>query len=344
MISHKKFIRYFLIIATCILGCVVTLNVLVDPYDLLGVRLLPALVRSDRMVKTEILANAETAPDILIMGSSRTLKLSPETIMRLTGQTALNLGTGSCRAEGPLLMSFYAESIDKLPTTIIVGIDIEAYHDKLPADLRWNRVPEVQGRIPELDESAYKLFFNNLAEVLSLDMAKDSIRSIRREMDESSPPSRTTFRDNGVIDYPLWQNWKDAGTFDLDAQIDHSILEYRGRYRGFEEISPWRKKRFEEFLQFCRDHDIRVIAFITTLHPRVQADLREQVAFDQLQADLTSFLEAMQAEYGMEFHDLSDTATYGGDAAHFWDGAHIDSVNADKLLEYLLVPETRDNE
>ncbi len=333
-----------MIIAACVLGCVVTLNVLVDPYDLLGVRLLPALVRSDRLMKTEMLANADTAPDILIMGSSRTLKLSPETIQRLTGQTALNLGTGSCRAEGPLLMSSYAKSIDKLPKTIIVGVDIEAYHDKLPVDLRWNRVPEVRGYISELDESAYKVFFNNLAEVLSLDMAKDSIRSLRRQANDSPAPLRTMFRADGVIEYPLWQSWKDAGTFDLDAQIDHSILEYRGRYRGFEEISPWRKERFEEFLRFCRDHDIRVIAFITTLHPRVQADLREQVAFDQLQADLTIFLEAMQAEYGMAFYDLSDTATYGGDDVNFWDGSHIDSVNADKLLEYLLVPEARDNE
>jgi hypothetical protein len=256
LISHRKFIHRFLILFACIMGCVVTLNVLVDPYDLLGVRLLPPLVRSDRLVKTELLASSDVAPDVLIMGSSRTLKLSPETIYRLKGQTALNLGTGSCRAEGPLLMSLYAESIDRLPKTIIVGIDIEAYHDKLPADQRWNRVPAARGRIPELNESAYKVFFNNLAELLSLDMAKDSIRSIRREMDDSPAPLRTTFRNDGVIEYPLWQSQKDAGTFDLDAQVAHSVQEYRGRYRGFEEISPWRKERFKEFLQFCRDHDI----------------------------------------------------------------------------------------
>ncbi len=344
MSQHRRFIRFFLIMVSVVLVCIVTLNVLVDPYDLVGVRLLPALVRSDRRVKTELLANTITAPDILIMGSSRTLKLSPETIRHLTGQSALNLGTGSCRAEGPLLMSLYAESVDRLPKTIIVGVDLEGFHDKLPADQRWNRVPGIRGRIKELDESGYKLFFNNFSELLSLDMAKDSIRSLRREFDESPPIPRTRFRDDGVIEYPLWESWKTGGTFSLDTQINLSVREYRGRYRGFGELAEWRKTRFEEFLQFCLEHDIHVIAFTTTLHPRVRDDLREQVAFDQLQSDLLAFLEEMAAEYDMVYYDFSDTASYGGNDAHFWDGAHIDSTNADKLLLHLLTPGRRDDE
>jgi hypothetical protein len=80
------------------------------------------------------------------------------------------------------------------------------------------------------------------------------------------------------------------------------------------------------------------------LHPRVQTDLREQVALDELKAELLVFLGEMQDAYSMTLHDLSDVTTYGGDVANFWDGAHIDSVNADKLLEYLLVTKARDDE
>ncbi len=341
MNRSKVFILWFLAISACLLVCVATLNILVDPYDLLGIRLLPALVRSDRSVKTDLLAQTPIAPDVIVMGSSRTLKLSPETIQRLTGQTALNLGTGSCRAEGPLLMCLYAESIDRLPETIILGVDIEAFHDKLPVDRRWNRVPEVRNRIEELHVAGYKVFFNNLAEVVSLAMARDSVRSIQRQFDSSPPPPRTQFREDGVIEYPLWQSQKDNGTFDLNAQIEHSIEEYRGRFKGYEQVSPWRKQRFEQFLQFCRDNDIRLIAFITTLHPRVRDDLRERADFDRLKTDLVTFLETMQDTYTFELYDLTDPTTYGGDAEHFWDGSHIDSVNADKLLKYLLAPERR---
>ncbi len=57
-----------------------------------------------------------------------------------------------------------------------------------------------------------------------------------------------------------------------------------------------------------------------------------------------AFLDTMQAEYDFELHDLSNPATYGGNEDHFWDGAHIDSVNADLLLEYLLGSGPRENE
>ena len=331
----RKFIRWFAVPAACFLALLLSLNVLADPYDVVGVRMIPPLVRSDRLVKTTLLAERDPAPQILVMGSSRTLKLDPGHIQQLTGMTALNLGVGSCRAEGPLLMTTYALKIDRAPEVIILGIDLEAFHDKLPVDQRWNRVPEARGVIQELNEDRYKILFNTLAELLSYDMALDSIRSVRRHRSANKPLQRTTYRDDGVIEYPLWQSWRDAGTFNLDAMLNDSRREYRGRFRGYESPAPWRQGYFQQFLQLCQDNDIAVVGFITPLHPRVVADLRVQADYDRLKEELWSFLAPLQERYPFDLHDLSDVATFGGTEENFWDGAHVDEINANRLLSYL---------
>ena len=333
--GHKPYVQAFLIASALLVFPVLTLNILVDPYDLLGTGLLPPVVRSDRAVQIEMLNGRSDAPQALVLGSSRTMKISPEQIEKLFGLSAQNMGVGSCRAEGYLLMTQYAIETGCDLELIIVGVDIEAFHDKLPVDQRWNKVPELRGAIPELRQLDYKAYFNDAASLLSYDMTIDSFRSIKSKWAPDRVLARTSFRKDGVVEYPLWESQVKAGRFNLDKYMKHSVAEYRGRYRGFDKISEWRKQRFMEFLELCRSKKIHVKAFITTLHPTVTADLEKQSNYRRLKSELWDFLQNARKSHPFELYDFADAASYGGNYQDFWDGAHINDRNAEKLLRGL---------
>ena len=73
-----------------VLGAVLVLNTVVDPFALAGTDLLPPAVEDDRSTKLTLIDRLEEPPGILILGSSRARQAEPAYLQRLTGRSGFN--------------------------------------------------------------------------------------------------------------------------------------------------------------------------------------------------------------------------------------------------------------
>gem|GEM_PF-7122779 len=289
-------------------------------------------------MKLELLRKSDRTARLLILGSSRTWQFSPQTIHRLTGRTAVNMSVGSCRAEDYLLITHYSIHHGRTPGIIILGIDLEAFHNGLPVDSQWKRLgPDSRALIAQLRQPSYKTFFQNASELLSYHMTTASAGSLARYVRATNPAPRAIFAEDGTIRYPRWEAQIADHTFDLQTNIAASIQEYRRRLQDFTALADWRKAYFREFLLLCREHGIKVAAFVTTLHPQLTADLTVSTEYAERKAELWAYLQSLRVEFAFELHDFEDPESYGGNDVDFWDGAHISANNGDRLLNYLVV-------
>ena len=106
---------------------VIVVNVVVNPYGYYPIHLFRPLTWSSRLIKTELL-EAGPAPHILILGSSRSMKLAPRDVVRQPGQKAFNASVDSARVEDWYVLLRLALSLPGARVTdVILGIDVEAF-------------------------------------------------------------------------------------------------------------------------------------------------------------------------------------------------------------------------
>src|SRR5258706_12054045 len=68
------------------LAFVFTLNALVDPFSLVGTRLLPPALETDRSTKLDLIGKITTNPQIVLLGTSRSRQAEPGFIDKLTAR------------------------------------------------------------------------------------------------------------------------------------------------------------------------------------------------------------------------------------------------------------------
>src|SRR5436305_4466946 len=102
--DRRGFFRYAVaaVVGLAVALCAVFMfNAIVDPLSLIGWRIVPPAVETDRSIKLDLIGKLKTNPQVVVLGSSRSRQGEPAVIDRLTGlQTGLNAGvTGGDAAD-----------------------------------------------------------------------------------------------------------------------------------------------------------------------------------------------------------------------------------------------------
>src|SRR6266487_3151501 len=69
--GYARFVLATVGACLALLGAALMLNVLVDPFAIVGTGLLPTAVEADRSIKLNLIQHLKRSPDIVILGSSR---------------------------------------------------------------------------------------------------------------------------------------------------------------------------------------------------------------------------------------------------------------------------------
>ena len=313
------------------LALLAVLNVLVNPLGYYPTHLVRPLTWSSRSAKTERMTG-RPSPDVLIFGSSRSMKLAPTEIMKVRGKTAFNAAVDSARAEDfYALLGFALEGCAWHPSELVIGIDLEAFRDHssadsrlvsdeilrayLPADIRWKGYEMMAGALLSYQQS--------LASMTALEYL---VRGF--------PEATVRFENDGELEYIAEDRAIREGTF--RPNIDASIGEYGVRYAGFTGLDARRKEVFEEMIRRAHDAKISVYAFFTPLHPSLLKHLRATRDYDRLHALTVSYLQDLATRVGgVVIRDFTELASFGGEPDDFYDGVHMQRANADRLLRAL---------
>jgi hypothetical protein len=89
---------------------------------------------------------------------------------------------------------------------------------------------------------------------------------------------------------------------------------------------------FERTLRLFNLHDVEPVIVIMPYHPEVLAAFRA-VGWGTKEEELASYLGSLQDRYRFHVLDYTEIESFGGSADEFYDGSHIKTVNARRILD-----------
>jgi len=340
-VDWRRFVRRFAFGLALLLCFVGAFNYLVNPMGLHAPRLLPPVTWNSRPVKAALLREMQPPPQALILGSSRALKIDPKLVRELTGLPAFNAAVLSAMAEDDLAMLRYAvEGVGLKPRLLLVGVDVETFHDHLPVDIGLLETPELRRYVPAGADQKFPAW-RHFTSLFSWEETKLSWRSVRNAL-TGYPTTWNYFDADGYGHYAVLEKERASGKpYPLERRVDAVAAEYVGRYEGYAALSPERVRSFEQMLDYAQAHGIRVVLFITVIHPRV-VKVIEPHNYPQRYAEVKRLLKQLSAKYdaaNVSLYDFSRVEDFGGNTDWFYDGSHVDERNADLMTRKMLSPE-----
>lgn len=308
------------------------LNFCVNPYGYYPPHWVAPITWSSRLEKTQRMQRY-AAVDVLILGSSRSMSLRPAVIADITGARAFNASVDSARIEDYWAFYRYAvEACHWQPTRLFIGVDIEAFHNRIPPDVRLLTTPGLQPFLP------FGMRASGLLEAAralpSYEQLRASIKSLWYSGAARANPGYE-FEADGSIYYREFEKEIQSGRFRPDYAT--SLKEYDQRFATFTALDEERRATFEKLVDDARNRRIAVTVFISPLSRVVRAHLERTSRFSTLRVALTEYLRDLRGRSRLQsFYDFTDVATFGGDPDLFYDGAHVRPENADRLLETLI--------
>src|SRR6185295_7296351 len=113
--------------ALVLLAVLTGLNVLVDPLDVHGTRLLEPIVLGTRQTKLQLYRARQPRPEIVILGSSRAFRVDPAYVEERTGRSAFNAAVHAGSPRDFLAFAHCMAGEGSFPRTVVVGLGPEHF-------------------------------------------------------------------------------------------------------------------------------------------------------------------------------------------------------------------------
>jgi hypothetical protein len=345
--THRAFLALSLAtFALAALLCVLAGRT-VDPLGDFDTGLFPPLEPSLRVSKMPRLRAEVAARPVegLLVGSSRTANLHANDFDRRVGQHFFNLGVEGARAEDYLALSRWARGLGAGAEWLVIGVDVEAFHDnwemerplKLNAELMraLNEEPEPGPVGQVLDEIGRHKNALTTLHVGKTAEAAVHIGWYAYQIGELPDPEET---------FKLPTSWDlraQSGTqFDRTLAGCHSF--YVARFATMTSLSEQRRGYLEQAVREATERGTRVVLWQSPLHPSTDQLLRRTTRYGQLLEATRAFVAELGARYGARTYDLSDPAAFGADGADWNDCAHPGPVSSRRIVDLLTRPDASD--
>lgn len=328
--SLRAYIATFFLLTVVGLVPIVAVNIVVDPTAVFGSGVYPPVVWTARQSKLELFQALQTPPKTVVLGSSRAMKLPTEAVERHFGGPVFNFAVNSARTEDYLGIYDYVCAEGARPDVILIGVDVEAFHNGIPPDDRLVAVPEFSRTLalPRLWASRLKAIAESTS-FSHLWLSSKAVLEPRKERKSKFDPA-------GFLTYEDWERKIARGTHDLASEVERSKDEYLRRYAGFTGLAGWRVDALRRLVDRASHDGVRVVLYITPLHPQVLETLRRERNYSELRSDVSELLMGLSDGENVCAFDSGDLSTFGGDPGLFYDGAHPREENNRRLLNTLV--------
>ncbi len=321
--SPKRFVIVFALFIGAGLTTCALFNFIVNPYAQYPSTLVLPLVHTSRSTKVSKLDQHDTAPEGLLLGSSRVMKLQPEYLASELGcKDFYNAGVFFGKQEDNLAMlRFYRERFGTSPKILVMGVDVHGFNDGIKTDARLLNNPQMARQIQDI--IPLKDRFQGVKGLVAWNQTKASIKSVVqaiRPKDEAT--ANEVFNPDGWVIYPQKEQEIADGVYDLAPNLSYSKKEYKFLMSGYETLSQRRIEIFLSLIDECQQSGTKVFVFLTPLHPELADYLAESTVYPDRRADVIDLLESESAAHNFAFCDLSTIETFGGSATNFIDGIH----------------------
>jgi hypothetical protein len=274
------------------------------------------IVPSDRTYKADLIEKLPSAPQLLFLGGSRSMRFEPAYAQRLTGLKGFNAAFQNARPEDAwAFINFLYVRSPATKLRVFWGLQPNLFYDR-------DMDPGL------LQDARLSRFFPRAL----LEQQAKKLPATRAQMHTVNAVKRRRYLADGAL---VWNHY-DV----LEAQgrtLDQSLAEYirlalkhrgNGRSRG---VVPRAETYFEKTLALLNEHGTSPLLVIMPVHPRVLAALPAE----QWRRSLALFkakLAELAHTYTFTVLDMTHIASFGGDPQAFYDGVHFKVSNARKVI------------
>ena len=331
----RRFLRVLLAVWLGLVAASVAAALLLDPIGAFGTGLVEPLVWHDADQKAALFLARQPRPQLLVLGSSHMMKVSPSALTRLTGRPAFNFSVSAARPEDMRAILRFAFANGAALDRVLIGVDAEMLRNDGPmgrglAASHHLRRYAATGAPSRLASLGYDL--------LSGDTVLLALRSLRVNLLEGGrPPRQFAIQPDGFVEFLRWEAEAARAHAPPEERLRASIRDFRGWYASFDRLDPDRVQELRGLLAEARERGVQVDACLPPLHPRVLRALGRTTRFPQRRRDTLLLLRELEEQGLLRLHALDGV----GDADGFYDGEHLDEASSTRLLERVYGPDTR---
>lgn len=322
----------------------------VDPRGDFGVAMFPVVELDARAEKMRLFRQyiGTTRPDGLILGSSRAMKLRPRTLDAALGQHFFNFAVDNARADDYLAIYRWVHQHNVRLKSLIVSLDVEALHNDDQPDPGLARNEALRraledGALPPggslAGRSPLATFGRSLRtyrSVFTITYLDDAVRSIRLFFQPHARPlPLLEFEDDGYLRYRLWESQRAAGTFRPDHDQERCLYKYVTRFQDMTALSSKRTAYLRQLIGEAQADGTKVVVWLTSLHPTTERHLATSTSYRTLLSAARDSLASLRRDLDVPTFDFSVTAHYNGSPDGWYDCAHIDETNAERVAASL---------
>jgi len=327
--ADRGFVRTFLATFAGLCGATILAMLWLDPLGVFGTGRAPAMIVRARDDKAAAFVQCQPAPQALILGSSQSHTLRPACVSELTGLPAFNFAVDAARSEDLLAISRFAQATAPgALKLLIIGVDPVLFFN---ADQRGELLaqsPHLRRYAP-MRTSVLPFLGPELLGWQSLTLA---VASAQRQLEPNPPPPAQSFGPDGLIHGERWDPQAGQTPKQLEQRIKRSIRIYANIYSNFTQLDAWRVEIFRELLGDAARRGIAVHAYIPAPHPKLAAAFDGKPRFLRRYRDTRGLLASLAEEGLLRYDALDEVGSFGGDPRAYFDGMHMLSSNADRLL------------
>lgn len=326
------FLRVFFVATGALLGLLVLLVLLTDPLGRFGTGLIPPVVSSDRDQKAVLYRARQPAPEIVVLGSSRSKTIAPACLQQLTGHTGFNFAVNGAGTEDLVaILGFVQAQRGSRVHTLYAGVDPEM-------------LQSVGGVHRALEGSRYLARYapggvapagGTLgADLFGWQAVSAALRSIGSRLVSGEQLPEFALDPDGLQHYPRAEAALRQGAPPDETRLLGSIPGILGRYESFPGLDPDRVAALRQFAKEARRAGIELVAFIPPVHPAFER-AAAGTAWRPRTEETVALLRALEQERLLLYVEARDLIATSPDTAQFVDALHFLAPVAATLAQAL---------
>jgi hypothetical protein len=329
--GNRKFLWIALSIIVMGLATTSALALVVDPLHIFGTGRIESILTGERDEKPIAFLNRKPAPQAVILGSSRVMKVRPSCLTDLTGLPAYNFGLSNSAIEDMVAVMGFVRGEAHAPVQLLViGLDVEQFDDGIPIDPRLLSADHLRPYVVGANRRTWSTVTQALFGWQGFRYAAISLRF--HFFPNAKPKPKSHDEADGLVRYDVWDEEISKGTFNPRNNLASTLPRFSTSIaaRGFGQLSASRLAMFRSFVaqEHSRGTEIHVV--IPPIHRDLSAARRGPI--DQRTAELDASLRAMAREGLFEYFSISSPSSFNGDPDGYYDGMHLNEQNTDRML------------
>jgi hypothetical protein len=334
-IQLRSFAGLFLSTVCAVLFNYFLIVTIVNPRRQFLGRAFPEIIPNSRALKLELLQqyNAAGKVEMVLLGSSRSMKISPDLLETLTGQRAFNAAVFSGAPNDFLAMYRVMKQRGIAPQTLLIALDQDSVAATEPTpdfDANLALKSALDGSDPRLGTKIWH-WVRIYKHTLTPSYVRDSAKSIWIWWRPLPPVHR--FQPNGHLDYLAWDLQIQSGTYSRAQKIRQCADDRVQRFDRFNHNSPELESDLEQLLLEAARDKVHVVLWITPMHPAALEEILDAPQASRNFRNAESYLVGLGTRFNVPMHDLTKSESFGGHPETWYDCLHYTETDAARIAE-----------